>query len=510
MPENTLSRRTLLRTSGALAAVTAAGCLGSEDEENTIRIGSPWTPDSLDPLTGGSYLKRMGITETLVDADYDAEIAPGLATSWSTDDATTWTFELKPDVSFHDGSTLDSEAVAGSLERAVDSPGLADLPIVDIRTPAERRLEIELERPFTPLLAHLTRPETAILQPTAIDDDGVDEPVSTGPFAFDSWTPETSVTAVKHDAYHGPEPSLETVVYEGIHDSNTRLLKLQNGELDMARILSASTIDTLESDEELAAHTYPIPRSRYVVFDTDSEPFDDVRVRRAVLHAIDREEVTDTLLDGETDVALGPFPSSVTHWANEDLEPYEFDPDTAASLLADAGWETESSGAVRRRDGTPLEIDIWTYSSRPVLPQIATVIQEQLRTVGIDVSVATMEPGAITERTQSGEFDAFIWSNSVLWYPDPDRLADFFHSTETVMHSGYDNPAVDRLLETGRETVDRDERKQLYDEIQEIVHEDLPIAFLTDYTNVHGTTADVDGYRPHPIESTYGLESVSI
>ncbi|RQG95797.1 ABC transporter substrate-binding protein [Natrarchaeobius chitinivorans] len=507
MRKRTLSRRALIGASGTVGTVAIAGCLGSDETTDTFRVGSPWTPDSLDPLTAGSFLKRIGITETLASTNYDTEVAPGLAASWETDDAITWTFDLESDVTFHDGSILDADVVTASLRRVVDSSELSEVPISEVDPVADDRVEIELERPFAPLPAHLTRPETAIVRPDSIDGEEVVEPIATGPFAFDSWTPETSVTAVKHDDYHGTEPTLETVVYEGIHEAETRLLNLQNGDLDMARLLSPSQIETLEADDDLTAHTYPIPRSRYVVFDVDSEPFDDVRVRRAVLHAIDREELTETVLEGVTDVARGPFPESVTHWANEGLEPYDHDPDTATALLSDAAWELDDD--VRERDGTSVSIDLWTYSSRPVLPQIATVLQDQLGAVGIDVDVTTMETGAITERTQTEDFDAFIWSNSVLWYPDPDRLADFFHSTEQVMHSGYDNAEVDRLLETARETLDPDERKRLYDEVQTITHEELPIAFLTDYTNVHGLAANVEGYDPHPIESTYGLQHVT-
>jgi peptide/nickel transport system substrate-binding protein len=276
----------------------------------------------------------------------------------------------------------------------------------------------------------------------------------------------------------------------------------------MARTLPVSDIRTIEDDDDTTVHTYPAPRSRYIVFDTDSEPFDDQQARQAVLHAVDREELTETLLEGITDPAVGPFPASVTDWANEMLEPYTYDPDQAMKLLADVGWTADDSGPLTR-DGTPFEIDIWTYSERPVLPQIAEIVQSQLSDIGIDVSVTLLESSTITERAESESFDAYLWSQSLLWYPDPDRLGDLFHSERSEMHSGYVNSHVDELLQAGRERVDMGHRKELYDEIQEIVHEDLPLAFLFDYTNVDATQESVENYTPHPLESTYGLENVT-
>ncbi|MEM4781919.1 MAG: ABC transporter substrate-binding protein [Halalkalicoccus sp.] len=504
------SRRRLLGELGGIGALALGGCLGRGDDRERLHVASPWSPDSLDPTVGGSVLRRIGITETLVAADYDAEVAPGLATDWSTnDDATVWEFELREGVAFHDGSAFDADTAVASLRRAFGTTALAGVPVERIDPLDDHRIEIETEVPFVPLPAHLNRPETALLSPGSFDDDRVDEPVGTGPFAFEEWDAGSSIDAVRNEAYHGTVPEIDGVVYEGIEEDGTRLLKLRNDEIDMARILPVSEIGAVKDDDGLTPHVYPIPRSRYVVFDTDSEPFDDVRVRRAVLHAIDREELTETLLGSVTDPAVGPFPASVTDWANEALEPYEHDPDGAAELLADAGWTAEE-GDTLGRDGTPFEIELWTYSTRPMLPRIAEVIQAQLGAVGIDVAVRTMESSTITERAESGPFDAFVWSNSLLWYPDPDRLTDFFHSEDSEMHSGYAEPRVDELLEAGRETVDPDRRKELYDELQSIVHEDLPIAFLTDYTNVVATRERVENYTPHPLESRYGLENVRI
>lgn len=477
-------------------------------ENDAFRVGSPWTPDSVDPIVNGWLWRRMSVLEPLLTVDYEADVAPGLATDWRMVDDESWEFTLREGVTFHDGTDLTAETALPSLRRAFEASSLASVPVESIEATDERTITMRTGVPFSPLPAHCTRGATCPVSPAAIGDDGsINEPIGTGPYQFESWDQGASVRATANPDYYGDPARIETLVYEGITDDQTRRLKLQNDELDMARLLPNETADYLESRDDLTAHTYEIPRARYLVFDVDSSPFADRRVRRAVMHAVDRDAIVESLLNGLGSAAVGPFPSSVTDWAAEDLEPYEFAPDRARTLLTEAGWESDGDG--RSRDGESLSVSLWTYNSRPLLPTIAQALQAQLREVGFEIEVEVMEPATIKDRAKNGTFDVFLWSNSVLWYPDPDRLSDFVHSEWSTMHSGYENETVDRLLEEARQIVDRDERFERYAEVQRIVQRDVPIGWLTYYTNVVGTRADVDGYRPHPIESCYHLEEVT-
>jgi len=370
-----------------------------------------------------------------------------------------------------------------------------------------RTVVIRTETPFAPLPAHLTRAETSIVSPDSYGDDGsVTDLIGTGPFQFDSWEPGEWVRAVPFQSYYGTTPSIDELLYERVPDVQTRLLKLENEELEMARQLSKAEASDLESHDHLTATEYAVPRSRYLVFDTTSTPFDDRSVRRAAMHALDQEGIVESVLNGGGPAAVGPYPPEITDWANENLEPYTYDPKKARELLATAGWEEGDSSRVR--DGSPLRVDLWTYDAWS-LPIVAQVIQEQLTTVGFDVSLQQLEYSTIKERANREAFDVVLWSNSLLWYPDPDRLADFVHSTESTMFSGYDNETVDRLLEEARTITDHAERKQRYDEVQSIIQRDVPIGWVTYVTNVVGTNAGVDGYRPLPTETCYHLENVT-
>ncbi|ADB61283.1 extracellular solute-binding protein family 5 [Haloterrigena turkmenica DSM 5511] len=506
------TRRTALKTTlgAATLSLTVAGCLSNDPDAADFRIGAPWKP-TRDPLDGGTLLRRLGITEALVSVDHDATPAPGLATDWERVDERRWRFDLREGVTFHDGTSLDASATVASLRRTADATAFTDVPIDAIEAEDETAVVVETETPFAPLPAHLSRDEAVILSPDAIGDDGsIEDPVGTGPFALESFRSGAEIRSVRHDEYHGREPSLESVRYEVVEDDQTRRMKLESGELEMARILPQETVDPLESDGDIDIHVYEVPRIRFLTFDTTSAPFDDRRVRRAVHRAIDREAIAESILEGLDEPAVGPFSSAITDWANPDLDAdaHAADPERARSLLSDAGWTTGSSD-VRTRDGEELAVEFLTYDARS-LPLIAEAMQDHLAAVGIDVDVTTVEYSSMVDRVSQGSFDGYLTSWGTFSYPDPDRLAQLFHSTDAALHHGYENDRVDDLLEEGRELTDREARRERYHEVQSIVLEDAPIAVLTNFTNVVATAAGVDGYEPHPTESRYGLESITV
>ncbi|WIV65887.1 ABC transporter substrate-binding protein [Natrialbaceae archaeon AArc-T1-2] len=501
----TMDRRTALKTTLGAGTLALAGCLAGGDEDE-FRIGSPWDVGR-DPLEDGHALRRLGITEALVSVDYDAEPAPGLATDWERVEDTRWEFSLREDVVFHDGEELTAAVVVDSLERTVESEAFAGVPITAVEAVDDATVAVETESAFAPLPAHLSRHEAVILSPGSFEDGELVEPIGTGPFVFESMQTGVELRAVRSDDYYGETPNFETVRYEVVEDDQTRRMTLENGELEMARILPQETVSDLEETEGIDVYTPEIPRIRFLTFDTTTEPFDDRRVRQAVNYAVDRQELTESVLEGVDDSAVGPISPEMTDWADPDLEESLYDPDRARQLLEDVGWTTGSE-EVRTRDGEEFSIEVVTFNARS-LPLIAEVLQGQLAEVGIDLEISVVEYGTMLDQVSQDAFDAYLTSWGTLWYPDPDRLADMFHS-EGDLHHGYENEGVDALLEEARELEDPEERTERYHEVQRTVLEDAPIAVLTSYTNVVATASEVSGYEPHPTEISYGLETVSL
>lgn len=516
-----VSRRRLLGGVAGAGLGTVAGCLGMEDEgegETTFIMAARWQNNSIDPMAGHTQLHRLGVFEPLLSVDYDGTIAPGLAESWDvSEDGETWTFELRDDVEFHDGNQFDASAMADSLRRAFGESeaaktagtALTELPVESVDVVDDYRLTITTDGPFAPLEGHLVRRFAVAMSPDSFDEDGeVTDAVGTGPFQFEDWDGGEGTTELSaFDGYYGDPPLVDRVHYEYVEDAQTRELMVRNTEIDMAIQLPPESIDRIEGADGVSVVTYQPPRLRFFTFNVTVEPVDDVRVRQAFVHGIDAEGIIDSVLEGVEEPATGPFPPSIDQWRNDALEPYEYDPDRAGELLSEAGWELDDG--TRYRDGAPLELTLWTYTSRSEQVPIVEAIQSQLGDVGFDVEVRATEYGAMDDARMEGEAHVTFENWSIYgWPPDPDRLTLFYQS-DSDMAVGYANDRVDEILETGRRTVDQAERRELYDELQEIVLDELPLGYFSYPESIIGILDDVDGFQPHPTEYKWGLERVT-
>lgn len=539
------SRRKLLHGVAATSIGLVAGCSGSDgtpgsdgtstesppnsdetptesptsESKTTFRMVSPWGTGSLDPMQGSTQLLRLSVFEPLIAIDYDAKLAPGLAKSWSvSDDNTTWSFQLREDVTFHSGTAFDAAAAAFSLRRAFGSGGdegagtaLSMLPVESVEIADTSRVTVTTEVPFAPLPAHLTRRFAVMMDPDSVTEDGeVPEPVGTGPFEFESWEGGQGTTVLTaFDNYYGDSPALDRVEYKNVQDAQTRELALRNGETEMARQLTPEAISRVEGTETANIVTYQPPRLRFFAFNTTAAPVDDVRVRQAFNYGIDEPAIIDSVLQGVETPAVGPWaPSVPARWRNEDLEPYDYQPDRAASLLEEAGW-TMNDGT-RSRDGEPLAVTLWTYTSRAAQPLIAQAVQSQLGEIGFDIEVRATGYGAMDDAHAAGDAHVTLENWSMYgWPPDPDRLTFYYHSSAS-MAPGYANDRVDEILKTGRRTTDSAKRERLYNELQSIVQEELPLGYFSYPASIVGVNAAVESYRPHPTQYKWGLGAISM
>ncbi|WP_233509333.1 ABC transporter substrate-binding protein [Haloferax sp. Atlit-48N] len=513
MPQYT--RRGFLEAGLGTAAIgSIAGCSSNADQ-TTIVIGGSYIPESIDPVThSGGPLGRIGVYESLFRVTRDVGIEPQLADEWHVSpDGTTWTIGIRDGVQFHDGTSLMSEAVAFSLSRAFDEASLlSPLPVESISATDTHEVVITTGERFAPLPSYLAhRYATVISQSSISDSDGFVEPVGTGPYMFDSWESGKSITATKNSDYYGSSPQVDRVVYEGIRDNQTKVSSLDAGESDIVVNLPVSAMERISRAEDTRTQTTRTPQSRFLAYNVREPPFDDLRVRQAVNHAIDTQTIARTILEGIGDPAIGPFSPELTGWANDELEPYEYSPDRARSLLAEAGWTLEADGdELRHRDGTPFDVVLRTYTRRPELRIIATAIQNQLRAVGINVEINITEWSALSEDMQAGETDFSLLSFNFFWVPDPDRAMSFYHSEDTQIYTGYEDSEVDDLIERGRRTTDDDERKRIYDRVQEIVHDDTPLGMLTYSETVTGIRNRIEDFTLHPTMYSHGVQNIRL
>ncbi|RJX24760.1 MAG: ABC transporter substrate-binding protein [Dethiobacter sp.] len=496
---------------------SAEGESPQEKIPQELVIGSPWTPKELDPVSAGWLVLRIGLVDTLVAIDYDINLVPGLAKSWEiSSDELEWTFKLEEGVKFHDGTPLNAEAVKWSLERVMEKGTLfKDVPIKSIEARGDYTLTIVTEELFAPLAAILAKGEAAPVSKNSLDANGeFKEIIGTGPFMLSSWIPDQEAVLVRNDDYWGKIPTLDKVVYKGIPEAATRIMMLENKELDVAQILPADAVEQLEANPEIKVYTKPILRSRVIVLNMLREPFNDLRVRKAVNHAIDRESIVKHIMAGVDVAASGPFPPT-TPWVNKNLQGYPYDLEKAKTLLAEAGWKDSDNSGIIKKDGKPFTVDLITYSTRAELPPMAEVIQDQLKKAGIQVNIQVLETGAAQSLREEGKFDMYLLARNLGFAPDPSYyLMSDFHSKNTGGKGwgayGFNNKHVDELIELTQRTTNLQERKKYFAKLQEIIVDETPVMFLNHYVNVTAVRSNVQGYNEHPTESCFHLENIYI
>lgn len=428
---------------------------------------------------------QQNIFETLTTLDENQEVQPGLAEDWEQVDDTTWDLYLREGITFHDGAELTADVVKMNFDRLMDadiaSPRAFLFEAVEsVEVQDDYTVRMNLEFPYAPLLANLAHTGAAIMSPNIIEEDyaqmeeGGDadtyinqNPVGTGPFEFEEWTPGESVVLTRNDDYWGEDAKLDSVTFKVVEEQSTRIAELETGTSHVADAIGPNNMSRVKGMPNASVLQEPSISLSYIGFNMQKEPFDDERVRQAISMAVNKEEIIEGVYNGVGLVASGPLAPSVFGY-DESVEGLEYDPEKAQELLAEAGYE----------DG--FETTIWTNDDEQRV-DTAVAVQSQLEDIGIDVEVQELEWGAYLEKTAKGEHDMFIlgWSNSTA---DADLgLYPLFHSSQVGdpgNRSFLENEEVDKILDEGRRATDPETRTAIYSEAQERLVELAPVLYL--------------------------------
>ncbi|MGY4690589.1 glutathione ABC transporter substrate-binding protein [Salibacterium sp. K-3] len=459
---------------------------------------------------------QHNIFETLVTQDENMEIQPNLATDWEQTSDTSWEFTLREDVTFHDGTEFNAEAVKATFDRIRDeeigSPRAFLYEMVtEVNVKDDYTVEFVTEFPFSPLPSHLAHNGGGIISPKAIEEDyalmekGEDpgtyineNPVGTGMFKFQEWDTGNEVVLEKNDDYWGEAPDLETVTFQVTPEDLTRVGELETGAADIIFPVSPSDTSQVENMENASMYVQESLSLEYISFNTQKEPFDDKRVRQAVSMAVDKEAIVEGIMGGAATKAVAPIGEQVFGFSDE-VEGLPYDPEQAQELLAEAGYE----------DG--FSTTLWTNDDRE-RQDIAEVVQQQLKEIGVEVELEVLEWGAYLDSTAEGEHDMFILGWSTVTGDADYGMYPLFHSDNfgaAGNRAFYENEEVDSLLEKARRAGDREERKALYEDVMEILVEDAPMIYSHHDDYLVGVSDDVEGFWKHP-NGIYQLQDVSI
>ena len=491
---------------------------GSSGGNKTLVFGRGGDSVSLDPssVTDGESMKvAANIFETLLNfGEQDTTINPGLAKEWeASEDGLTYTFQLEEGVKFHDGTDFNAEAVVKNFERWAN--GDADTfpyyqsmfggfkgdegHVIDsVTADGDYTVVFKLKRPQAPFLKNVAMTMFGIGSPTAFEKDGDkfgDNPVGTGPFKFVEWKRNDSITIEKNEDYWKDGlPKLDRVIFRSIPDNAARLNALIKGDVDLADGINPSDAGTIEGDDNLQLFERPSMNIGYLGMTVTREPFGDAKVRQAFNHAIDKQAIIDAFFEGAAEIAKNPIPPSVSGY-NDAIEGYDFDPEKAKELLAEAGYP----------DG--FEMDLWAMPvPRPYMPdgqKVAEVIQKNLADIGVKANIVSYEWATYLEKASKGEADAFLLG----WTGDNGDADNFIYalldreSIGSNNYTYYDNAELHDILIEAQTEVDEDKRNELYAKAQEIVHEDAPWVPLAHSIPLLGGSADITGFKAHPTGS---------
>lgn len=525
----------LLVLSTALAACSGdkenAGDKGKKDDDKgtdvdsgdgsgeTLVFGRGGDSTSLDPsrVTEGETFKvTVNLFETLLNfGDQDTTIQPGLAKEHDTsEDGLTYTFELEEGVKFHDDTDFNAEAVVKNFERWAGGneeqfPYYASMfggfkddeshVIESVTADGDYTVVMKLKRPQAPFLKNIAMDMFAIASPTAFEEQGDDDfesnPVGTGPFKFVDWKRNDSITIEKFDGYwQDGLPKLGKVIFLSIPDNSARLNALLAGDIDLADGINPSDGVTIEDNDDLQLFERPSMNVGYLGLTVTRPPFDNKLVRQAMNHAIDKQSIIDSFFEGRAELAKNPMPESISGY-NDDIEGYEYDPEKAKELLAEAGYE----------DG--FDMELWAMPvPRPYMPdgeKVAEVIQKNLEDIGVTAKIVSHEWATYLDLASKGDADAFMlgWTGD---NGDADNFLYVLLDEDNIGSNNYTyfkNDAMHDLFIEAQTEVDEDKRIDLYKEAQEIIHEEAPWVPLAHSTPLLGGASGLTGFLAHPTGS---------
>ena len=483
---------TLLLVVVLVLTACAPGGSGTVGGGGTLTRAMTSEPTELDPqgpANSGLNLVLPYLFDTLVTRQRDGKVVGLLADSWQVSpDGKTIDVKLKSGVKFHDGSPLNAAAVVFTFERFKEvggkSPIAGDVKAISgVEAVDDQTVRFSFDKPTATFWTTLSMPYAAILSPSAVKAAGDEvgrKPVGTGPFKLGEWKPGVSITLLRNPDYRWGSPEVQNrgpvhidkLVFKLIPDASTQLAALQSGEVDVIFINEPSQVAKLQSDKSLRIEQVNMDALIYLGFNCAKAPFDDTKVRQALAHAVDKTEIIKTALGGLGTQADTLLPPSLLGY-NADLKSFGqgYDPTKARTLLAEAGF-TRAADGTWQRDGKKLSGKLLT-STRAPNEAIATILQSQLKAIGVPIEIQQLDSAALMKTTTEGGFDLLLWRYD---WSDPDAL-NIYLGTSRIRQTNrvfYSNPAADALFERGLRELDAEKRSQIYQEAQKLILADAP------------------------------------
>ncbi len=495
------------RAGSLLAAVVLvaglAACSGSSDTPTggpqVLRYAPQLFPVSLDvqqfPAEEAVQTTVQQVLETLTTIK-DGQPAPKLATSWENPDQKTWVLHLRAGVKFSDGTAFTAKDVKGSLDRLISLKGSLQpllAAITGIDATDDRTVTVHTSSPLGTLPSSLSL--VFIGQGDKVTSDTYwQKPVGTGPFTVESFSPDDKVVLTRNDGYWGPKAKLARVEILDMPEISARITALKNSEVDVLASIPPDQVSEVSGADGITYGTGPSYNYYFIWFNQNNKPFDNVKVRQAMWHAVNVSGAVGGLFGDLGTVAKAPITQSV--FGATGLQPYSYDPDLARRLLAEAGYPNGFSTRMQ-----------WPLEGGPNIRAMAQAFISDWAKVGVKV-----EPQEKERATWLKDFGALNWDLNLQTNTTGTGDADFTLNrlyTCAAKRMGYCNSALDSILARARQSLDQNERKTLYAQAAKIIWDDAVGVFPVDLKNNFAIRKKVQGFQM-PVDGRPDFSQVSI
>lgn len=463
----------------ALVMTVLTGCGGGnkstgekKGDKDTLVIANDSDAISLDPMgtnDNASSKVLVQIYEGLFELNDKAEEVPLLAESYDKVSDTEYVFHLRKGVKFHNGDEMKASDVVFSLKRACEAPNVKHLfNTIDedsIKADDDYTVRFNLKFPYPGIIASLMHPGGAILCQKEVEAAGdsygtsTDKVCGTGPFKLDEWSKANAIKLSRFEDYYGEKAKMAKVEYKIIPEPTNRLVELQTGGADIIYELQPLDVEKVEKDENLVMLRSADYGTTYLGFNTQKAPFDNPKVRQAVAYAIDMDDLIPKVWLGLGKTASNSMPPSLKYSIGGETKARARDVEKAKALLAEAGYPNGFDTTI-------------STNERKQRVDMATIIKEQLKEVGINVTINVMEWSAFNDVLKNAKQDMFeiAWNSDT---PDPDAfLFPCFHSSAKGEGGNYcwlEDPEMDKLLDDARQELDETKRGEIYRKAQEYI-----------------------------------------
>ena len=477
----------------SLAALVLAGC-GQGSGGKVLNLATNADPN-FNSWSPTGYLESEPITEVVFNGltkwglNYDPE--PDLATDWSvSSDGKTWTFNLRKDAKWSDGTPFTAADVAYTfneivLNKSVGANGASNYRNVDkVVAVNDSTVQFVLKQAWASLPTYLAYYSKILPEhifkgqdPWKLNSFNKEKPVGTGPYMVTKYVSGQYVELQPNPTYFGPKPKIPKIVIHVIPDVNTQIAQLLSGQLQFVTLADPALVAKLESVKNVQVTAVLDNVWYWVALDQSQPRFQDLRVRQALEMAIDRDAMIKGVLKGYGQVATGPIAPVQKHWFNSNVQPLPYDPEKAKALLKEAGYTPGPDGTLQK-NGKPFVIDM-PAGQYGVLTPASELVQQYWQAIGVKVNLSVMDWNSfIKQVVVNRKYDASLaWWNTPT---DPDQYTYFasVNAGKGYNIPGYKNAELDKLFLDGQTATSDAQRVQDYQKAQELIGKELPYGFL--------------------------------